>query len=128
MVNDLQIDENLFKNRINYETDVNRNSPENTRIAGVCALNEVESFHITENLEGHILHDFDEGISHEVMTFVLKKLIEERYFRLVDLNSRLNLFYFGTYSALHKTKLFVTDDNFRNSKLKMNGSEMQCFV
>ncbi|XP_051158546.1 uncharacterized protein LOC127279929 [Leptopilina boulardi] len=50
LINDLQIDETIFRNRTNYEIDVLRNSTEDTGITSRCALNELESFHITENL------------------------------------------------------------------------------
>lgn len=66
LITDLQIDENLFRNKVNYETDVLSNSPENTEIESRCALNALESFHISENLEGDVLHDFDKGISQDL--------------------------------------------------------------
>ena len=106
---DLQLDKSLLRNRQNYEEDVHLQDQELTGIKNRCDFNEIKSFHITENLEDDILHDFDEDISHYVMKFISIKLTGDKigFFKLADLKRRLNLFDFGTNSALYRTKLYA---------------------
>lgn len=120
------LDPSLLRNRVNYIEDVIRNDPSKTGLRHECDLNS-ESFHVTENLEGDILHDWDEGILHKVMAFVVTKLIEAGFFTLKALNHRMSLLDFGQYSPLYRTKLSVDDKDLEN-KFKMTGSEMQSFA
>ncbi|KAK3909843.1 Formamidopyrimidine-DNA glycosylase [Frankliniella fusca] len=130
---DVSLDKSLLRTKTNYENDLVVNDQTKTGISEKCVFNDLESFHITENLEGDLLHDFDEGLNHYVVTFVLTKLTtaESRntkpVFSLATLNRRMQLFDFGTHSALYKTKLGVTAQDLEKGKLKMTGSEMEWF-
>ena len=130
---DIQEDRSLMRNVQNYEEDLLIGDESRTGIKEKCAINDVESFHITENLEADILHDFDEGILHNITTCILLALTKQTkeqkaVFTMKTLNRRLQLFNFGTHSSLYQTKMCVTADDLSKGKLKTTGSEMQCFV
>ncbi|KAJ1524604.1 hypothetical protein ONE63_011088 [Megalurothrips usitatus] len=131
---DISLDESLLRNKTNYENDLVVNDQTKTGITEKCVFNDLDSFHITENLEGDLLHDFDEGLCHYIVTFVLTKLTTAEppntkpVFTLKTLNRRMQLFDFGTHSALYKTKLGVLSTDLEKEKLKMNGSEMEWFT
>jgi len=64
----------LLRNRENFKSNCLLNNKTKTGQRGRCDFNDLVSFHLTENLEADILHDFDEGILHNVMTFIITKL------------------------------------------------------
>lgn len=131
---DVSLDKSLVRTITNYENDLVVNDQSKTGISEKCVFNDLDSFHITENSEGDLLHDFDEGLSQYVVTFVLTKLTtaESRntkpVFSLPTLNRRIQLFHFGTHSALYKTRLGVIAEDLEKQKLKMTGSEMEWFT
>lgn len=131
---DLDPDHTLPRNKENYSEDLELNDQARTGVKEECPLNCLDSFHISKNFEWDILHDFDEGICHYVMTCVISSLATSParnvppVFKLSTLNRRLVLFSFGTHAALYNTKLCITEDHLQHKKLKMAGSEMQCFV
>lgn len=129
---DYQLDRTLLRDKVNYKEDVLTADQAQTGIRENCSLNSLESFDITENQEGDILHDFDESILHKIIIFILGHFTksgkkEKPLFTLRILNRRIMFFKFGTYSALHKTRLCITAEELDKGKLKMTGSEMQCF-
>jgi len=74
----VSVDRALLRTRENYQADVLLDDQSKTGIRHECDFNQVDSFHVTENLEGDILRDFDEGTGNDIMTFVIFSLTGAR--------------------------------------------------
>lgn len=61
----------LLRNRSNYYLDVLLNDKSITGIKEFCVFNEVENFHVTQNISVNMMHDVLEG----VCLYTLKKLL-----------------------------------------------------
>lgn len=94
--------ENLRKNRssISIEkivTDINNGTHQRLPFRGVnraCALRTAD-FDPYENMTVDLQHDIFEGVAQYTIKCVLKHLIRSKYFTALELNRRLNAFYYG---------------------------------
>lgn len=91
-----------------------------------CIWNSFEYFHIYKNITCDLMHDLTEGVHRYGMALIIKSLIDENYFSLDRLNSRIKYFKYNT-----SEKNIPPPINFQhliNKSLTMSASEMLCLV
>lgn len=114
-----------LRNIENYEEDVT-----NLR-AGIqqnSILNNIATFHVTTNYTVDVMHDIYEGICHydmcHIITYFTKTM---KYFTLPILNSRKELFSYGTIEV-GNISAEIKKEHLKNFHLKMNAREVMNFV
>lgn len=85
-----------------HEVDIDINNPAMTGVKSSCLLNDVENFHVTNNIAPDIMHDLLEGICSLEVHLVLAVLIQEGFFTLDLLNSRVTSFDYGLQDLKNK--------------------------
>ncbi|KAJ8043231.1 hypothetical protein HOLleu_10228 [Holothuria leucospilota] len=88
-------DENLLRTKENYEDDLEQNDLSLTGIREPTVLNNLDKFHVIENVIPDVMHDFLEGIIPLEMFLVLSRLVEKEMITLEELNSRISCFGYG---------------------------------
>lgn len=125
--NDVEEKPDFARQVLDYENDVSsglRSTGVNERSVWV----ELDYFHPVENFASCTLHDFDEGVSKYAMIEICKYFIfEVKVFSLQLLNSRIKSFNYQVNGFTNKVPE-ITEDNLKNSNLKMSGIEMRNFV
>lgn len=122
----------LLRNENNYETDINNEPNEETRIS-LCGikkesiLNKIENYHVTENFAHDIMHDMFEGVCVYTVSQVLFKLIQDGLFTISELNSRKDGFHYDLSESGNLSKQ-ITMSNLQRGVLKMSAREMWTFV
>ncbi|CAD6224369.1 GSCOCG00011773001-RA-CDS [Cotesia congregata] len=122
----------LKRNNVNYEQDCLANNISITGIKEKCVFNGIESFHCTKNYSVDEMHDVREGIAHDDLIAILRKLTFEKSdcysFPLSELNDRLTMYDYGPIDCSNKPPLIREEDIKNESKLKMTASELTTFV
>ncbi|XP_033112600.1 uncharacterized protein LOC117113392, partial [Anneissia japonica] len=131
--NDLQYSlveqQDLLRTRDNYEVDVLQNDPSQTGIKSSCPLNELHNFHVTKNFSPDIMHDLLEGVCSLEVHLVLAALIEDNYFTLDLLNSRITSFDYGLCDLKNKPSV-ISASKLRNpdSAAHQKAAQMWCLI
>ncbi len=92
----------LLRNLDNYDEDLLLNDPTSTGIKASCVLNDVEHFHVTTNNAPDVMHDLLEGVCGLEVHIVLGMLIQEGFFDLDTLNSRITSFDYAPCDSKNK--------------------------
>jgi len=91
-----------------------------------CIWNDLNCFHVYVNISCDIMHDLYEGIYRYDMAFIIQYFIQNKYFSLSILNSRIKYF---SYSNFEKNKPpSVTKNHLINGCIIFSASEMVCLV
>lgn len=87
-----------------------------------CALNDLQYFHITENISADILHDIYEG----AMPFVLKHLIQfmlsSKILKKNEIVGMVSFFDYGQQNQRNKPSILAVE----KSNMGQNGSQSKC--
>lgn len=71
-------------------------------------FNEVGNFYVLKNTSVDIMHDLFKGVVKNGLLFLLRHYIYfKHYFPLVELNSKLNRFNYGSVDVSNKPPLFL---------------------
>jgi len=117
----------LIRNKINYEDHINQANVSITGIKERCIFNEVPNYHVVENIVCDFMHDIPEGVARYDMAVIINSLIQEKYFTLDELNSRIQLFAYGVTEQKNSPPS-ISQRNLNNGSIIMSASEMLCFI
>ncbi|XP_026290847.2 uncharacterized protein LOC113215432 [Frankliniella occidentalis] len=118
-------DSALLRNEANFLAAVAVKNKSLTGVKDDCALREIPSLEFPQDLSVDPFHDCEEGICHNLMLAVLRKMIP-KCFTLKTLNERINVFDYG-HNVTNKVPP-ISEEFASRDKLKMSGSEMTCFI
>lgn len=82
-----------------YDIDVVTDDPSTTGMKTTCPLKIFHNFHVTKNFAPDIMHDLLVDVCSLEVHLVLETLIQEGYFTLDLLNSRITSFDYGIPDA-----------------------------
>jgi len=107
--------------------DVALNNFSETGIYKESILNNIHSFHVTQNYVVDIMHDIFEGVCHYNLCHIIKYYINLQIFSLETLNLRKKNF---NYGPLENGNLSpeITELHLNKCRLKMTAREMMTFV
>lgn len=112
----------------NYEHDLLNPDVESSGIVTRSILNEIPSFHVTENYYADIMHDIFEGVCHYSLCHVIKHYINtQKYFDLIQLNSRMQSFEYGEFEIASMPGK-IEHNHLENNKLRMSARQVMTFV
>lgn len=118
---------NVLRNRINYNESIERGLMAENGVSMVCIFNNIPSFHCTENFCVDIMHDFYEGVCHQILCESLLYFIKKmHYLTLEEINQRLKSFKYD-YHDHGSEKLSISFLELENHKLKMSAKQMMAF-
>ncbi|KAJ8049893.1 hypothetical protein HOLleu_02837 [Holothuria leucospilota] len=95
-------DQSLLRNKENYSADIISNDTSLTGVKTTSVLNQIDGYHVVENVAPDVMHDFTEGIIPLEMHLVLQRLIEREMFTLEEINSRIISFNYGFVDKTNK--------------------------
>ncbi|XP_066589332.1 uncharacterized protein [Prorops nasuta] len=124
------VKEDLSKLRLtrNYEGDVTLADIDKTGIKEACVFNQVNGFHLLDNVTVDAMHDILEGVCSYVMTSLLYTFVfTKKYFTVQYLNMQFQSFNYSPQD-FNKPPLVSAQRLRNNEQLKMSASEMLCFV
>ncbi|XP_033222722.1 uncharacterized protein LOC117176577 [Belonocnema kinseyi] len=116
---------NLLRNEINYDTDVESNDFGSTGIKEGCVFNNVRHFPCVRNIIADLMHDLPEGVlAYEAGLIFHELVLVEKVIDFDIFNSILRTFDFQFESNRPPA---VSVDQLRKKYIKMSGSEMMTF-
>lgn len=121
-------DTNCMRNIDNYRSNVLCQKFSETGIYKESKLNQISSFHVTQNFCIDIMHDLYEGVCHYDMCHIIKYYINTaQLFTLETLNRRKSNFNYGPieYGNLSPD---ISINHLNNNHLKMSAREIMTFV
>lgn len=124
-----QTEENsgLLRNKLQHDIDCKIGNVSLTGVNEESALNEIETFEVTDNLSVDIMHDVFEGVCIYDMGHILYRLIFiKSYFTVETLNFRLIIF--GYNKTITNKPIEFKEKAVRKKSVKMTASEMRTFV
>ncbi|KAJ8050359.1 hypothetical protein HOLleu_03535 [Holothuria leucospilota] len=95
-------DQSLLRNKENYSGDIISNDASLTGVKTTSALNQIDGYHVVENVAPDVMHVFTEGIIPLEMHLVLQRLIEREMFTLEEVNLRIISFNYGFVDRINK--------------------------
>lgn len=98
----LEEDIMLLRNEENFAEDLLVNNVSLTGVKRDSKLNKLANFHVTDNEAPDVMHDFLEGVLPLEIKLIISTLIEEEYFTLEELNTRLAAFNYGFVDMKNK--------------------------
>lgn len=126
MITDYKQNDQLLRNRENYENDVRLNDPRNTGIREECVFNSLSSFHVVENLSVDIMHDVFEGVCHYDLCHIILYYIDNaQFFDLNTLNNRIQMF---NYSPCKNIPGIIKREHLLSKRLRTSASEMMSLI
>lgn len=125
----LQEDEKLLRNKINYADDLAQNNMSATGIGRNSIFNELNYYHVTENISVDIMHDIFEGIAPLEVKLVLQHFIGRGYFTLDELNNRVASFNYGFAEKKNRPSA-ISANSLANAKgpSGQSASQMMCLA
>lgn len=118
---------NILRNELNFAKDLKTNNSRLTGIKESSIFNEINNFHVADNVVGDLMHDWEEGICHYDLTRILRQFIcEDNLLTVEDFNTRLKSHDFGLNSKNKPTE--ITLDMLFKDKLKCSATEMNTLV
>ncbi|KAK3910040.1 Cytochrome b [Frankliniella fusca] len=121
----------LLRNRINYDVDVALANPNQTGVKEKCVFNDrLTSFHVTENICGDLLHEFEEGVCGYSLPLILNWLINiRRYLSHEVFIERVGAFQYGPHESGNMPSLTkLSEDKLASTKFNLSGSESLCLT
>ena len=117
-------DASKLRRKENYEQDLRTNNYSLTGIHENSVWNNMNHFHVTNNLCVDIMHDLFEGACHVVFCELLHAFIyKHKYFTLAHFNKRLKQHNFGPINKNTNIAL-VTKERIEQRKLNTSACEM----
>lgn len=116
----------VWRDRKSYEADILMNDMSVTGLKQDSIWNEMNGFHVTDNLSVDVMHDMLEGVCHYDITQIITNFISQQFFTLDQLNMRVRKHNFGHQN---KNKIgLITEQMLISKKLKCSASEMLSFI
>lgn len=91
-----------------------------------CIWNDLDHFHVYINMSCDIMHDLFEGAYRYDMALIMQYFIQQKYFSLITLNSRIK--YFSYYNFEQNKPPLITKEHLANGCIIFSASEMLCLV
>lgn len=113
----------LLRTVDSYQNDVETYSH---GIKELCIFNELENYHVIENVCFDIMHDLLEGICRYDMAHFINHFLEKEYFTLEFLNDRTRFYNFSSREKNLPPPIRLS--NLRNGYIIMSSAEMLAFV
>lgn len=111
---------------IRRDVDYNAHCDNNLGIKEKCIWHVLDNFHVYNNFTCDVMHDLCEGVHRYDMCLIIKHFINNKYFNLNNLNSRIK--YFAYMKSEKNRPPPVTKQNLVNGKIMISASEMLCLV
>ena len=118
-------DANLVRTRLSYDEAVASPNVQQTGIKSNCPFNALTMFHASSNFVQDIMHDILEGVCKYNIVILCKHLINNNFFSLEVLNSRLQSINYGIHEVKNRPPFIITFDN---ETLPFQASEMWSLV
>lgn len=115
-----------YRNVDNYNNDLLKQDFSQTGIKKNSILNNIPSFHVTENPYADLMHDLFEGVLHYDFCHVIQNFISRNIFSLEQLNLRKQLFNYGPIEIENLSEE-IKMEHIRSMKLRMSAREMLTF-
>ena len=117
----------VLRNITNYNNQLLEKNVARSGIKDTCIFNEIDDFHVLQNLSVDIQHDILEGILRYDLAIVLFHFIcNAKRFSLDDLNLRLTGYKYGNYDNVNKPP-HVSEKHLRNGCIILSAAEMLNF-
>lgn len=121
-------DPSCMRNIDNYNIDVESKNFSETGIYKASTLNQIHSFHVTNNFCVDTMHDLYEGICHYDMCHIIKYFINTaKLFTLDTLNNRKSNFNYGPIESGNLSPE-ISIIHLNNCHLKMSAREVMTFI
>ncbi|KAK3908146.1 E3 ubiquitin-protein ligase RNF114 [Frankliniella fusca] len=126
----LEDSNNLLRNEVNYNGDVGLANSYLTGIKEACIFNNLNSFHVTKNQCGDLLHEFEEGVCGYALPLILNWLINIRqYLTHEAFIERVSAFQYGPHESGNKPSTSkLGPERFTSAKFNLSGSESLCLT
>lgn len=119
--------EAIERNRDNYDEDVALDDVTATGVQEYSPFNRIPCFHVTESSGADLAHDLTEGVLHKNLAKSIQYFINQKYFKLDDLNNRISSMDFGEAESGNRP-IPITMKYLQADKFKMISSEMFFFA
>ncbi|KAE8739230.1 hypothetical protein FOCC_FOCC015282, partial [Frankliniella occidentalis] len=116
-------DASLIRTPASYENELQTNNLTLTGRKGECFFNELDSFHVYENIHLDCMHDLDEGCWKYLLRDLVKYFLAKGRFTLKYLNECIQGFYFGPNEERNRPPLKEPDHIKNDSTVKGFASE-----
>lgn len=93
-------------------------------IKRLCALNEIENFHIMENISVDILHDLNEGVIPFLLRSLFNHCVQMRVFNRNQVVKLIQFYDFGYLNSKNRPSKIELD----SSNLRQNGAQLRCLL
>uniref|UniRef100_T1GNH7 Uncharacterized protein n=1 Tax=Megaselia scalaris TaxID=36166 RepID=T1GNH7_MEGSC len=103
-------DPNSLRTIENYLIEAEDKNSSTSAVKDNSVCNQIQNFHVTENMHVDEMHDWLEG-----------------YFDLQMLNNRINTFSYGSREIGNRSTHEITSNHLNSKKLKMTARQMWCF-
>ena len=121
-------DESKLRTVENYNKDLT-NKDCNFGIKESCVFNDVDNFHILENISVDFMHDILEGVCIYVMRSIIYAFIfEKKYFTLEILNNKIQNIQYNHLEISNKPPVIFFNRVKNKLNLKFSAAEMLCLV
>lgn len=130
----VNIKENSMEKRtvLNYNTHICIISKNNKSCYGIkfnSILNELKYFHVIDNSAVDLMHDFEEGIAKYLIKLVIRNILDKKYIRLEELNSRIQSFKYGKILSKSRPNILSHHQLYKDdSNLKQKASQMTTLI
>ena len=120
-------EESILRTLDKYNADLKYLKSSETGVSENSIFNDLDDFNVISNGSIDIMHDIFEGVANYVMTQILLKFIEEKYFDIDFINATLKCMDFG-FEKTNVPLEISLDYVKKHNKLKMSASEMLFFT
>lgn len=118
-------DPKLFRTKKNYYEDILKDKPTETGLKKNSVFNNVDNFHVLDNISFDILHDALHGVCNYVLRGIIYNLIyKEGCITLEELNRSIQDFPFGKIASFNKPPEFQYNNLKNKINLKCSAGEM----
>ncbi|KAL6420225.1 hypothetical protein ACFW04_014596 [Cataglyphis niger] len=118
-------DKQLLRRISEYDIDLQKNDVSITGLTEICVWNQLDSFHVLQNMSCDIMHDVFEGVCQYDMSKLILHFVQSNLFTLEDLNDRI-----GTYIGPEEGNRppFLKIEKLKRFSLGLSASETITFV
>lgn len=117
---------NVLRNKENYEQDVKTNEFQLTGVKQSSSFNNINNFHVTQNFFVDVMHDMLEGVCHYDLILIINKFVSDKLLTIELLNFRILNFNYGLKCS-NKPPL-LSSDVLKKQNFRMSASEMFSFA
>lgn len=114
----------LLRDIYSHEADLLIGNPTETGLKRDSVMNNLISYHVTQNVAPDIMHDILEGVGPYEVKLVLNSLVEQKHLTLDKLNNRITSFDYGFCDKGNKPSL-ISKTDLRNLDKSMHQSAAQ---